>query len=99
MAENLAATEDETPSRKRGDWRSFPKVPNLFQYVNTGSYYARVLMAGKTIRRRLKTQVGATSSLKSGCATVSAGLSRETRRAWDGFRKSTRGGPRLSRKP
>src|SRR5258707_10545361 len=37
-----------------GKWRSFPKVPNLLQYVSTGRYFARVKVQGKLIRRRLK---------------------------------------------
>ncbi|MFO1497877.1 MAG: hypothetical protein U1G07_05700 [Verrucomicrobiota bacterium] len=64
MAENLAATEEQTASWKRGPWRSFPKVPNLFQYVNTGTYYARVKISGKTIRRSLKTDVWSTARLR-----------------------------------
>jgi len=34
-----------------GKWRSFPKVPNLLQYVSTGLYFARVKVNGKLIRR------------------------------------------------
>jgi integrase len=37
-----------------GKWRSFPKVPNLLQYVSTGLYFARVKVQGKTIRRSIK---------------------------------------------
>jgi len=37
-----------------GKWRSFPKVPNLLQYVSTGLYFARVVVQGKLIRRSLK---------------------------------------------
>lgn len=40
---------------KDGCWRSFPKVPNLLQYVTTAAYYARVKVAGKLIRRSLET--------------------------------------------
>jgi integrase len=47
-------TERLSPDRK---WRSFPKVPNLLQYVNTGLYYARVKVNGKLIRRGLNTKV------------------------------------------
>jgi integrase len=36
-----------------GEWRSFPKVPNLLQYVSTGTYYGRVKVNGKLIRRSL----------------------------------------------
>jgi hypothetical protein len=45
-----------TPS-KDGSWRSFSKVPNLLQYVSTGTYYARVKVNGKTFRQSLKTDV------------------------------------------
>jgi len=37
-----------------GKWRSFSKVPNLFQYVSTGVYYCRYKAQGKTIRKSLK---------------------------------------------
>jgi hypothetical protein len=36
-----------------GKWRYFPKVPNLLQYVSTGTYFARVKIKGKTIRQSL----------------------------------------------
>lgn len=51
---------DTKPKSKRaehlspdGKWRSFPKVPNLLQYVSTGRYYARVKVSGKLIRRSI----------------------------------------------
>src|SRR5262250_2092805 len=54
---------DTKPKSKRaehlspdGKWRSFPKVPNLLQYVSTGLYYARVKINGKLIRRGLDTK-------------------------------------------
>src|ERR1700722_6965179 len=56
-------TSGDTNSRKSrrderlspdGKWRSFPKVPNLLQYVNTGLYFARLKVNGKLIRRSLK---------------------------------------------
>jgi integrase len=40
-----------------GKWRSFPKVPNLLQYVSTGLYFARTKVNGKLIRRGLGTKV------------------------------------------
>jgi len=49
---------------KDGQWRSFPKVPNLLQYVNTGGYYARVKKKGKLIRRSLETDVWSTARLR-----------------------------------
>lgn len=38
---------------KDGKWRRFPKVPNLLQYVRTGTYFARTKVKGKTIRLSL----------------------------------------------
>jgi integrase len=56
------------PSRKRdlrlskdGQWRSFPKVPHLLQYINNGNYYARIKVNGKVIRESLKTEVWTTA--------------------------------------
>jgi hypothetical protein len=40
-----------------GKWRSFPKVPNLLQYVSSGTYYGRIKVNGKTIRESLETDV------------------------------------------
>ncbi len=37
-----------------GKWRSFPKVPNLLQYVSTGKYFARLKVEGKLIRRSIE---------------------------------------------
>jgi len=47
-----------------GKWRSFPKVPNLLQYVSTGLYFARVKVNGKLIRRGLDTNVFSTAKLR-----------------------------------
>lgn len=47
-----------------GKWRYFPKVPNLLQYVSTGTYFARVKIKGKTIRQSLETDVFTTAKLK-----------------------------------
>jgi integrase len=47
-----------------GKWRSFPKVPNLLQYVSTGVYYGRVKVNGKLSRRSLETDVFTTAKLK-----------------------------------
>ena len=38
-----------------GKWRSFPKVPNLVQYISTGTFYGRVKVDGKLYRESLKT--------------------------------------------
>jgi integrase len=40
-----------------GKWRSFPKVPNLLQYVIAGTYYARCKVNGKPVRASLDTDV------------------------------------------
>lgn len=60
-----------SPSRKReehlspdGQWRSFPKVPHLLQYVSNGNYYARIKVSGKIIRESLKTGVWTTAKLR-----------------------------------
>jgi integrase len=47
-----------------GKWRSFPKVPNLLQYVSTGSFYGRVKVDGKLYRESLETNVFSTAKLK-----------------------------------
>lgn len=59
------------PSRKReehlssdGQWRSFPKVPHLLQYVSNGNYYGRIKVGGKIIRESLKTNVWTTAKLR-----------------------------------
>ena len=39
------------------DWRSFPKVPHLLQYVINGNYYGRINVGGKLIRKSLGTSV------------------------------------------
>ena len=53
--------DTKSPKTKRnehlspdGKWRSFPKVPNLLQYVSTGKYFARVKVEGKLIRRSIE---------------------------------------------
>ena len=46
-----------------GKWRSFPKVPNLLQYVNTGSYFGRVKIEGKIFRESLGADVFTTAKL------------------------------------
>jgi len=47
-----------------GKWRSFPRVPNLLQYIGTGQYFARVKIGGKLIRRKLNTDNFATAKLR-----------------------------------
>jgi integrase len=47
-----------------GKWRSFPKVPNLLQYVVAGTYYARCKVNGKPVRASLETDVFTTAKLR-----------------------------------
>jgi len=47
-----------------GKWRSFPKVPNLVQYVSTGTYFGRVKIDGKVFRESLETDVFTTAKLR-----------------------------------
>jgi hypothetical protein len=49
---------------KDAKWRSFPRVPNLLQYVSNGSYYRRIKLDGKLIRESLKTDVWTTAKLR-----------------------------------
>jgi hypothetical protein len=41
-----------------GQWRSFPKAPNLLPYVSNGNYYGRIKIGGKVIRRACKRPFG-----------------------------------------
>jgi len=66
-----ANTNTKPSQRKRdeqlssdGKWRSFPKVPNLLQYVSNANYYGRVKVGGKTIRESLNTDVWSNAKLK-----------------------------------
>lgn len=49
---------------KDGQWRSFPRVPHLLQYVNNGKYYGRIKIGGKLIRENLQTDVWTTAKLR-----------------------------------
>src|SRR5438045_2268347 len=49
-----------------GKWRSFTKVPNLLQYVSTGTFYGRVKVDGKLYRESLDTTVFTVAKLKLG---------------------------------
>ena len=49
---------------KEGKWRSFPKVPNLLQYVIAGTYYARCKVSGKPVRASLETDVFSVAKLR-----------------------------------
>ena len=55
-----------------GKWRSFPKVPNLLQYVITGSFYGRVKVDGKIYRESLEvSKARFTGSSSRSCPTSS----------------------------
>jgi len=58
-------TRDSTLSSD-GKWRSFPKVPNLVQYVSTGTYFGKVKIGGKPFRESLGTSVFTTAKLLLG---------------------------------
>ncbi len=47
-----------------GKWRSLPKVPHLLQYVISGSYFGKVKINGRTIRKSLQTTVWTTAQLR-----------------------------------
>ena len=47
-----------------GKWRSFPKVPNLLQYVSKGNYYGRIKVGGKLIRKSLDTDVWSEAKMR-----------------------------------
>lgn len=49
-----------------GKWKSFPKVPNLLQYVPSGKFFGRVKVNGKLVRQSLETDVFTTAKLKLG---------------------------------
>lgn len=49
-----------------GKWRSFPKVPNLLQYIVAGTYYARCKVKGKPVRAALDTDVFTTARAEAG---------------------------------
>lgn len=57
------AKKREEALSKDGQWRSFPKVPNLLQYVGNGNYYGRIKVGGKLIRKSLETDVWSEAKL------------------------------------
>lgn len=65
-ARDTKARRDKRPERLSSDgkWRSFPKVPNLLQYVSTGLYFARVKVNGKLFRQGLGTHEFETARLR-----------------------------------
>jgi len=68
MNSNSESTSEHTKRSehlsKDGKWRSFPKVPNLLQYVSNGNYYGRIKIDGKIIRESLQTRVWTTAKMR-----------------------------------
>lgn len=71
LLETTTAGAQSVPKNKRNDnlstdgkWRSFPKVPNLLQYVVAGTYYARCKVDGKPVRASLETDVFTIAKLR-----------------------------------
>jgi len=58
-----AKSERATNLSPDGKWKSFPKVPNLVQYVSTGTYFGRIKIEGKVFRESLETDVFTTAKL------------------------------------
>ena len=63
MAPKATRTRDANLSSD-GQWRSFPQVANLLQYVSNGTYYARTKVKGKLIRQSLGTDVWTTAKMR-----------------------------------
>ena len=63
-AESIPKTKRSDNISTDGKWRSFPKVPNLLQYVVAGTYYARCKVKGKPVRVALDTDVFTTAKLR-----------------------------------
>jgi hypothetical protein len=68
---------------KDGKWRSFVKFPNLLQYINTQTYYARIKVSGKLIRQSLNTDVWS----KYGGVAVAA--KRQFLRGWANYSRTS----------
>lgn len=47
-----------------GKWKSFPRVPNLLQYVPSGMFFGRVKLEGKLVRQSLNTDAFTTAKLR-----------------------------------
>jgi len=63
-AKNVPVTKRDPHLSSDGKWRSFPKVPNLLQYVIAGTYYARCKVNGKPVRASLDTEVFSVAKLR-----------------------------------
>jgi hypothetical protein len=71
LSETTTAGAQSIPKTKRNDnlstdgkWRSFPKVPNLLQYVVAGTYYARHELNGKPVHAPFETDIATTVKLR-----------------------------------
>ena len=63
-AKSISKTKRDPHLSKDGKWRSFSEVPNLLQYVTSGTYYARTKVLGKPVRLSLETTVFSTARLR-----------------------------------
>ena len=51
------AQKHEEHLSKNGKWRSFPKVPQLLQYVISGNCFGKIKINEQNIRQSLQTSV------------------------------------------
>ena len=56
----------ETNISPDGKWKSFPRTPNLLQYVSNGVFYGRLKVNGKILKCSLETDVFTTAKLRLG---------------------------------
>ena len=47
-----------------GKWKTFPKAPNLLQYLPNGMFYGRTKVQGRIVKQKLETAVFTTAKLK-----------------------------------
>jgi len=71
FTETPRAGAESIPKIKRNDnlstdgkWRSFPKVPNLLQYVVAGTYYAGCKVKGKPVRAAFDADVFSAAKMR-----------------------------------
>jgi len=63
---NPRRAEREANLSPDGKWKSFPRAPNLLQYVPSGKFFGRVKIDGTLVRQTLKTDVFTTAKLRPG---------------------------------
>ena len=56
----------ETNISPDGKWKSFPRTPNLLQYVSNGVFHGRLKVNGKILKSSLETDVFTTAKLRLG---------------------------------